>query len=80
MRMKPLTLSDFCQKCKTSAYNEGFEDGILGNYFSDEDEVVLKNVALKFTSGNQIPIERAVITAKEWGVIKRYLPTAPEGD
>ena len=51
-------------------------DGVV----SVEDSLILRNVFLKFTSGNQIPIERAVITAAEWDVIKGFLPPAPEGE
>lgn len=36
-------------------------------------EQVLRNVNLKFTSGNSIPIERASVTATEWSAIRHAL-------
>jgi hypothetical protein len=36
------------------------------------DEMYL-NMELKFTSGNDIPVERAIITREEWELIKAEL-------
>lgn len=36
-------------------------------------EQVLRNIRAKFTSGNSVPVERAVITAEEWVLVDAYL-------
>lgn len=36
-------------------------------------EKVYEKLELKFTSGNQVPVERTVITKEEWNEIKEYV-------
>jgi hypothetical protein len=37
---------------------------------------ILEQINLKFTSGNDIPVERTTLTIKEWIEIKKYLEPA----
>lgn len=56
-------------------------DEALAPAAAPEDAALLRGARLKFASGNDVPVERAWITRKEWDAVERALQcSATQGD